>query len=965
MMVRVGSNDQPVTAARETAALQVISDTARAVVRPGHPVVIGREATCDLVIDNKLVSRRHAEVSSSEEGWVLRDLGSRNGTFVNGQPAMYVAAVDGGEVRLGSASEGPVVRFAVIREAAAAGTAIAPPVVPEQHAPTVKMPTAPPPEAPMPAPTARVAGAPPGHAPRDVPAHAPPARVAGPPPGNVSGPPPGNVSAPPPGNVSAAPPAHFAAPPPAHVAGQPPAHVPAAPPATVGAPPHPTVGAPPHAATARVGAPPEHVPEHAATAKIAAAASVAPALAARTPTAEYVAAERIRIGRGPDSDIVLTDLRTSRNHAELRRAAEGYEVVDLGSRNGTFHNGRQVARALLRPGDLVSLGRHEFIFDGQRLHEFEDTGPVSLIADDLTVTVKNTQLIDDISFALPEGSLLAVIGPSGCGKSTLLRAVTGLRPATQGRVHYDGRDLYSDYAELRYRIGLVPQDDVLHRQLTVRRALRFAASLRFADDVPRKERNARVDEVLETLNLTERAKQRIDTLSGGQRKRVSVALELLTEPSLLFLDEPTSGLDPALDKEVMQELRELADRGRTVITVTHNVLHLDMCDRVLVMCTGGRMGYFGPPDQLLKFFEADDYAEVFGMITDNPDHWARKYRQSKLYQHYVTSQVTRGPAAKPAAAVSELPAPPPAGAPVVNAPVVNAPTRAVGRAKVKLGGGLGSRALHPSAPLRQFLTLCLRMVWVIGADRGYSLFLLGLPAALALLVQTVPGDNGLARAPFNLEAERLLVVLVVGAAFLGTAAAIREIVNESTIYKRERAVGLSAGAYLASKVVVFSLIICVQVAVFTWLSLLGKARPSEPLIFQKYPLIEIMVPVALVALASMTIGLLVSTLARTTEQTTPVLVVLVMAQLVFCGGLFELDGQVVMEQIAWLFPTRWGMAAGSSTVDMQSLIPQLKDSLWTHSAGAWWRSVIILCLQFAVLIAASRLALRRLEPGRE
>jgi ABC-type multidrug transport system permease subunit len=159
-------------------------------------------------------------------------------------------------------------------------------------------------------------------------------------------------------------------------------------------------------------------------------------------------------------------------------------------------------------------------------------------------------------------------------------------------------------------------------------------------------------------------------------------------------------------------------------------------------------------------------------------------------------------------------------------------------------------------------------------------------------------------------------------------------------------------------------IICVQVALFTWLSLLGKQQASNPLVFTNHPLLEIMVPVAFVALASMTIGLLVSTLARTSEQTTPVLVVLVMAQLVLCGGLFELEGQPVMEQIAWLFPTRWGLAAGGSTVDLQKLIG-LKDSLWTHEPFSWWRSILILLALFTVFIAATRAALRRLEPGRE
>ncbi|MEV8514819.1 ATP-binding cassette domain-containing protein [Dactylosporangium sp. NPDC051484] len=907
------------TVTRELTVLEVSSGDKTAVVRPDDTVTIGRDTANDLVVEGDLISRRHAEVIWNDDGWFLHDLESRNGTFVAGEKAAYVAATDGGEVHLGSA-DGPPVRFKVVTTTEQLAVQPSPPQL-------------------------------------------------------------------------------------------------------------------------------------------------------REATRHEFGTGRIRIGRGADNDIVLSDLRSSRDHAELRRTPTGFEVVDLGSRNGTFHNGRQITRQDVSAGDLISIGRHEFIFDGARLHEFEDAGPSSLIADDLTVRIKDAVLLDDVSFALAEGSVLAVIGPSGCGKSTLVKAVAGLRPATQGAVRYDGRDLYADYAELRYRIGMVPQDDVLHRQLTVRRALRFAAALRFADDVPRKERRARVTEVLKTLNLTERAKQRIDSLSGGQRKRVSVALELLTEPSLLFLDEPTSGLDPALDKEVMQELRQLADRGRTVAVVTHNVMHLDLADRVLVLTVGGRMGYFGPPGELLDFFGAEDYAEVFREVTSNAGHWVRRYRASDLYERYVTDQIAEAPPPKPEAvervsasvpaqrtaapsagvasavagestAGQAMPARPAAraGSPTaeqqlpprprldaraesptaeqqlpprprldaraesptaeqqlpsrpapatVDLPAVGAgggtpggsasggrdaggadvggrPAPAIGRARVKLGGAsLRSRALHPAAPVRQFLTLCLRMLWVTAADRGFSVFMVGLPLALALLTRTVPGDNGLAPGltRFSLEAQRLLVVLAVGAAFLGTAAAIREIVNESTIYKRERAVGLSAGAYLASKVFVFSLIIIVQTALFTWLALLGKKPPLAPLILPKHWLVEITIPVALVALASMAFGLLVGALVKTTEQTTPVLVVVVMAQLVLSGGLFELDGQKVLEQISWLFPTRWGLAGGASTVDLQSMIP-FKDSLWEHTTGAWWRSVFILLVQIVLLIGLARLALRRSEPGR-
>jgi ABC transport system ATP-binding/permease protein len=728
---------------------------------------------------------------------------------------------------------------------------------------------------------------------------------------------------------------------------------------------------------------------------------LAPAHDSGQQVAAYAAKDLVRIGRDPDNDIVLNDLWVSGHHAEVRRVGDGFEVVDRSSTNGIYYNGRRVPIATLSAGDRLSVGRHDFFFDGAQLHEFEDTGPVSLFADDVTVRVKHRVLLDDVSFSLRQGMLLGVIGPSGCGKSTMLRAVTGLRRATLGRVSYDGRDLYENYHELRHRIGLVPQDDVVHRQLTVRRALRFGASLRFADDVPRRDRHRRVGDVIGLLGLAGSSRQRIATLSGGQRKRVSVALELLTEPSLLFLDEPTSGLDPALDKEVMQELREQADAGRTVVIVTHSVLYLDLCDRVMVMCVGGRPGFFGPPDQVLPFFEAEDYADVFQKVTRQPEVWSQRFRASDLYRSYVSDAAkesashtplwqmssytrststgtapTRGVAVdKRTGQVSSGAAPQVASG---EAPVTTPGTAPTGGSSARprrklltttLGGlPLRIRALHPAQPMRQFLTLCFRMINVVVADRGYALFLVGLPLVLALLTHSVPGDRGLGPDPkVTLEALRLLVVLVVGAAFMGTAVSIREIVSEANIYRRERAVALSPGAYLASKLVVFGVIVSIQSALFVYLSLLGRAGPASALIWHAYPLGEVMIAVALVAIISVVLGLFVSTLASTPEQTTPVLVIAVMAQLVLSGGLFALPGNTPLEQIAWLSPTRWGYAAAASTVDLRRLVPlrDFQDPLWTHSVWSWWRAVGLLVLQLVVLVAAARLGMRRLEPNRQ
>ncbi|MGW0581543.1 FHA domain-containing protein, partial [Streptomyces sp. NPDC002920] len=237
----------------------------------------------------------------------------------------------------------------------------------------------------------------------------------------------------------------------------------------------------------------------------------------------------VRIGRAADNDLVVDDLSVSRRHAELRaRPDGGYEIADLGSHNGTYLNGLPVTAAPIGPGDIVGIGHSAFCLVGDELQEYVDTGEVSLDVQELTVAVDHGRkvLLDDVSFPVGEKCLLAVVGPSGAGKSTLLGALTGQRPAGHGTVVYDGRDLYRDYAELRQRIGLVPQDDILHAQLTVRAALAYAAELRFPQDTARAERRERVTEVIRELGLEQRAGQAVHSLSGGQRKRVSVALEL-------------------------------------------------------------------------------------------------------------------------------------------------------------------------------------------------------------------------------------------------------------------------------------------------------------------------------------------------------------------------------------------------------------------------------------------------------
>ncbi|MET7361247.1 FHA domain-containing protein [Streptomyces sp. NPDC005562] len=641
----------------------------------------------------------------------------------------------------------------------------------------------------------------------------------------------------------------------------------------------------------------------------------------------------VRIGRADDNDVVIDDLVVSRRHAELRVLADGtYEIVDLGSHNGTYLNGQPVARAPVAAGDIIGVGHRGYCLVGDELQEYVDTGEVSLDVQGLTVAVDKGRktLLDRVSFPVGEKCLLAVVGPSGAGKSTLLNALTGLRPADDGTVLYDGRDLYRDYAELRQRIGLVPQDDILHAQLTVRRALGYAAELRFPQDTEKAERRARVDEVIRELGLEQRADQPIHSLSGGQRKRVSVALELLTKPSLLFLDEPTSGLDPGMDRSVMHMLRGLADDGRTVIVVTHSVLSLDVCDRLLVLAPGGKIAYYGPPQDALPFFGFTQWPEAFEAFEGDHDRdWAEEYRRSPLHQQYIANS-----SAQPFAAGARRGAAPPA-----------------------------SFAPPPKAQSwgSQLRTLVRRYAAALGADRTFLAIMIALPFVMGAMARALAGSRLTQETAMN-----ALLILCVGGVLTGAANAVRELVKERVIYRRERAVGLSRSAYLMSKVVVLGTITVLQAVVLTLVALFGvdlNAPGGKGVVLP--PLVEVTLAVALLAFTAMMLGLLVSALVRKEEVTMPLLVLLAIVQVVFCGALLKLNGVPGVEQLAWLVPSRWALGAMAGTIGLGRIVPGdlTTDPLFRHSLGVWLLDLGMLVALSAVFGYAVARLLRRHEPA--
>ncbi|GAC70294.1 FHA domain-containing protein [Gordonia soli] len=819
-------------------------------------VTIGRTPENDIVVNHPLVSRRHLAIEWRGSGWVLADVGSTNGFFVGGQRLHELPLTDAIEVRLGDAATGPVVGFAA-----------------DQHH--------------LGGPLAQ------GHA------HPTPF-VAHPPSGGVPPwPAPGPVQTP------------YRAP-----SSRP---MPPVPPGAV-VPPGPHQPAPVLAQVPRELRNAPHLQALQQNVSSVIQFAGAPPGAGR----EGIALSGAQtIGRTPDNDIVVSDVLASRHHARVSARPDGLLIEDLGSVNGTFVNGRRISGQLLTENDVVTIGNSDFVVSGGLLMRGQAQAAV---ADGVHVHAVGLvvdggkRLLDDVEFSARPGTLTAVIGPSGAGKSTVSKIVAGLNTPSSGQVTFEGRNVHAEYDALRTRIGMVPQRDVLHHKLTLRQALRYAAELRLPPDLSRDDRDSVIAGVLEELQLLEHLDTRVDKLSGGQQKRASVAMELLTGPSLLILDEPTSGLDPALDRQVMATLRRLADAGRVVLVVTHSLTYLSMCDQVLLLAPGGKTAYCGPPATVGAEMGTTDWAEIFAYVADQPDAAHAAY----LSRHRHTG------------------APPPAIPPAGPSPTVS-----------------------QTSGLRQCSTIARRQVRLIFADVGYLVFLILMPIVLGLLTLVIPGSAGFGVNTVQEsagEALQILVILVVGATFMGAALTVRDLVGERDIYERERAVGLRPGAYLWAKVVVYFVAAVIQTAVMVAITFAGRGLPEQGVLLPAP--VELFIAVAVLACVSALVGLAISSVVKSNEQTMPPLVIIVISQLVFCGGLFRLSTPG-LEQLSWIFPSYWGYTASAAAVDLNRiapLAPQTRDAtLWAPEPENLGLAFGVLVLMAMILagVTYSRLRLRR------
>lgn len=500
---------------------------------------------------------------------------------------------------------------------------------------------------------------------------------------------------------------------------------------------------------------------------------------------------------------------------------------------------------------------------------------VEIVAVGLRKTAKGgVQVLNDVSLAAQPGELVAIVGGSGAGKTTLLEALAGVRPADEGGVWFDGVELYRNLDAFRSLLGYVPQDDIIHAELPIERTLRYAARLRLPASVPDAEINARVGDALTTLELAERAGVRVGALSGGQRKRASIAVELLTRPHVFFLDEPTSGLDPATGAELLRVLRGLADGSSTVVFTTHAVHDLARCDRVVFLARNGHLAFAGTVPEALRYFGVERIEDVYERLAEQtPEEWGRRFGDHRGDSVVVPS--------------------------------------------VKASSDRPRERARPGF-LRQWSVLSRRTFETLARNRLTMAILLGSPALVVAMFAILfrPGSFDFDHASPSAIA-MILFWVTFGAFFFGLTYGLLQIVTEQAILRREHLVGQRLSAYLLAKVTVllpFLLVVVVlMLAVLRALDRLPAASMTTYL--------TVGVTLALDAAAALTLGLLTSAAVGNPAQATLALPMLCFPAVLFSGAILPVHVMAgAGAAISTVIPVRWAFEALGHDLGVRDLL---------------------------------------------
>jgi ABC-type multidrug transport system ATPase subunit len=623
----------------------------------------------------------------------------------------------------------------------------------------------------------------------------------------------------------------------------------------------------------------------------------------------------------------------SRSHAEVRKlAAGGHEIRDLGSTNGTFVGGDRVKLRKLEPGQLITIGPFKLAYDGRSLIPFDQRGQLTIEARDLSRTVSGGRVIlNQVSLVIQPREFVAIVGGSGAGKSTLLGALSGFARADTGEVRVNGDDYYKNFDAYRGVLGYVPQHDILHARLRVDQALAYSAELRLPADTAASEIEARVARVLADVEMTAHRDKYIFQLSGGQRKRVSIAAELLADPSLFFLDEPTSGLDPGLEKKMMYTLRRLADAGRTVVMVTHATANIQQCDHVLFMAEG-RMVYFGPPRQALRMFgvNSGDFADIYtklegGADLDNAlverelrreydismngraagapaptlaELWGLRFVRSESFSRFVFDRLHRAPPkiasdAQGSKRWSQL------NDPGSTSTAMNTSLAAklvlADEPQIRPAAAKVSRSRQFSILVRRYMRI------MIGDRRTLMILLMQAPIIGGILLLVAKED-----ALLNVEATHgrlVLFLLALVAVWFGILNSAREITKESAIYRRERLASLRIGPYVLSKVFVLALLCLAQSVMLLAILAIKVDFTAEVVEFTKAGpvhhirgdflgpfgfVLSLGITTFLTSMTGLGLGLLLSSAAASSDRAMSVIPLALVPQIVFALAIMPL-----------------------------------------------------------------------------
>lgn len=570
----------------------------------------------------------------------------------------------------------------------------------------------------------------------------------------------------------------------------------------------------------------------------------------------------INIGRSADNDLVINNIKVSRKHAKLEKSGSQWFVEDLGSSNGTFLNGKKVKRTKITPKDVLTIGGIPLNIEKLFAAKKEIKGDIQIAANNITFRVKDKLIVDEVGLTILPGEFVGLIGPSGAGKTSLMMMMNGVVRPSQGDVFINSQSLYSNFDSFKGQIGYVPQDDIIHRELKVQESFTYTGKLRL-ENYSDEEIAAQVDTVLDTLGIDDTRNTLIGSaekkgISGGQRKRVNLGQELLTEPSVLFLDEPTSGLDPKTDLDVMYLLKGIVAKGKIVILTTHNITkeNFEILSHLIVLSKGGKLAYFGEANKAVDYFQVEKPYEIFGKLeTKEPDYWKEKFRNAPEYKEFVAAREESIIETKPTE-------------------VSGAPTRKVN--------------------MKQFLTLTGRFFKVKLRDRVSTAILLLQAPIIAALIALV----------FNDESERTaaLFILVIAAVWLGCSNAAREIVSEQAIFKRERMVNLKIPSYIFSKVTVLMMLCVIQCAIL--------AAIVVPSINMESSFLSIFFLLLLTSLPSLLLGLFISSLVSTSEAAMGLIPLILIPQVILGGLITIFENMNLFEKvIAAFLPTRWSFEA--------------------------------------------------------